>query len=165
MSTLLVRITLLVVCYHLPVESSYNYYNFYRHYAPSTVAFTVSKNTNQEFSETGNVEFDHVLTNVGQAFQSGKNEIKIPTTGLYFFGYFAPGEDAGKGNVDLVKNGEVMLSSMGVNGGKVAVLFVQRGDIITLQARKGSLLVSTEDSQKVAFTGYLIKRGSFDNKY
>lgn len=120
---------------------------------------------NQEFAGEETVEFEKVLTNVGKAFKEDENKVKIPTTGLYYISYFAPGTTDETGNVNLVKNDNVVVSSMGDNGANGVVLFLERGDRLCLQGEEGTILESDEDNRKVSFSGFLIKRGFFDKKY
>ena len=110
------------------------------------------------------IEFDKVITNIGQAYDPRHGHFTAPVSGMYLISASVMSLGGNHVYTDIVRNGNVVASLYAGGKDSVAdtssiVLDLQAGDMIWVRHRSGSSHASEQiDVYNSYMAGFLIKQ-------
>ncbi len=133
---------------------------------PVKVAFSVQRNqTYGKFSYNFDIHFDHVLTNLGGAYNPHTSHVTIPFDCTFLFLFSTAGNN-GNTLVNLLVNGLKVASAWGhysehtpyPTASNQAIIQVKANDRVWLQLAAGSSMNYGTVPSVLSFTGYMLWR-------
>jgi hypothetical protein len=132
--------------------------------SPPKIAFSVQRNlTYGKFGYDFDISFDHVITNVGEAFSSYTSHLTAPLNGVYVFMFNTLG---GNGNtlVSLMVNGVKRASAWGYhtdknpypNAGNQVIVQLLQDDRVWLKLAAGTTMNYGTKPSVLSFSGFLL---------
>ncbi|XP_029590124.1 complement C1q-like protein 2 isoform X1 [Salmo trutta] len=127
------------------------------------VAFSASLFPSSQHRGPFNIDttliFTNVITNIGQAYNSGTGVFAAPVRGVYYFTFTCNSGTTGKVNAALLKNGKNMavvivkgnVDSMGSNS---VILQLNEGDHVNIVLWRGNSIY--DNGYRSTFTGVLL---------
>ena len=130
------------------------------------IGFLVSLATDQLPVKRNDVlKFDHVITNIGNAFdrESGKFVCRIPGTYMFYFNLVSEIESYIEASIKV--NGITQVTAVsnhrittGDQGSAVAILILRRGDVVAVNIDWPVEQQIVHGEGKTTFSGYLLQR-------
>ncbi|CAC5392956.1 C1QL [Mytilus coruscus] len=125
--------------------------------APTEIGFHAELSNTITLSSTQTLNFERVITNIGNGYNNHTGMFTATDNGLYFFmASFIP-EGSSRAHLEMVKNSVVIARGRAHGSGSMqAVVKLMRGDVVRCRHWSGS---GTETVYKnfSFFSGYLIK--------
>lgn len=133
---------------------------------PTAVAFSAALKHNIQLGQDQIIEFDTVITNIGNAFDTRHSHFTAPVKGIYLFSgslFVAPGYYA---HADIVKNGNAIGYLYAYSNHHIStetiVVTLETGDMVWIKHRGDAVGQSLIEGKNVerfnTFSGVLIRQ-------
>ncbi|VDI73943.1 Hypothetical predicted protein [Mytilus galloprovincialis] len=124
------------------------------------VAFHARLTPHVALGSTQTVIFDHVITNIGKAYNQHTGHFTAPFNGIYVFACTFLQREGTSVNLQMVHNSSEISRGHGANGAGVAgsmnaVIYLQKGDVVKVRHYPG-FGSQTIHGDWSFFTGYLL---------